>query len=394
LRTVRGGAQILHRPCCSFAERDGGVKRPVGIAEHFAREENEVGRVVSDEAVGLLRLGDHADGGCGNGSFIANARCEGSLKGGADGDFCIGREPAGRDVDEVDAVGAEMTGESDGVVDGPAVINPIGSGDAHEEGQVRGPCEADGIDDLEQKANAVVVASTVGVGALVGERREKLVQEVAVGGVDLDEVEAGCMSAVSGLREGVDDSIDAGLIEGLGNGVIRCKGDGAGTEGLPAAFAGTEKTLAGEGRGHGSFASGMGELNARADALSVDELRDARKAGDVVVGVNAEIGGGDAAFSEDRGGFEHDEGGSALGAGAEVDEVPIVGESILGGVLAHGGDADAVGEGDRTELKRRKKRMAHDGLCLEKELDFKEMMKEWEKGCKGMAEEGIESTPC
>jgi hypothetical protein len=42
-----------------------------------------------------------------------------------------------------------------------------------------------------------------------------------------------------------------------------------------------------------------------------------------------------------------------------MDEVPIGGDTVVRGVLAHGGDADAVGKADRAELKRGKKRMAH-----------------------------------
>ena len=120
------------------------MERPVGIAEHFAGEEDEIGLAVGDDCVGLLRIGDHADGGGGDGGFGADARGEGNLVAGADGDFCVGNEAAGGDVDEVDAVGAEMAGESDGVVDGPAAFGPVGGRDADEEGQVFGPGCADG----------------------------------------------------------------------------------------------------------------------------------------------------------------------------------------------------------------------------------------------------------
>lgn len=103
----------------------------------------------------------------------------------------------------------------------------------------------------------------------------------------------------------------------------------------------------------------MGKLSAGADSLRVDELRDAREAGDVFIGVDAEVGGRDAAFRQNRGSFEHDEAGPTLGPAAEMDEMPVVGESVLRGVLAHGRDADAVGEGDGAKLKGRKKGLAH-----------------------------------
>jgi hypothetical protein len=365
-RAARSGAQILHGPGCRFIECSGSVERPIRIAQHFAGEEDEIGLAAGDEVVGLMRVGDHADGGGGNGGFGANASCEGSLECGPDGNLGIGDLAAGGNVDEIDAVCAEMTGESDGFVDGPAIpaiFGPVGGGDADEDGQVRGPRGAYGVDNLKEETDAIVESAAVGVGALIGERGEEFVEEVAVGGVNLDEVEAGVVGAMGGLREGVNNGVDAGLVEGLRNGVVRREGNGAGTEGLPAAFVGLKEAFATERRGHGGFAAGVSELNSGANALRVDKLGDAGEGGNVVVGIDAEVGRRDASFGEDRGCLEHNEGGSALGTRAEMNEVPVVGEAVLRGVLAHGRDADAIGESDGAKLKGRKKRMAHESVC-------------------------------
>jgi hypothetical protein len=67
------------------------------------------------------------------------------------------------------------------------------------------------------------------------------VEQVAVGGVDFDEVEAGFEGAVRGLAKGFDDGVDAGLIESRGDGVGGGKCEGAGRDGLPAAFRGVER---------------------------------------------------------------------------------------------------------------------------------------------------------
>jgi hypothetical protein len=71
----------------------------------------------------------------------------------------------------------------------------------------------------------------------------------------------------------------------------------------------------------------------------------------VVVAPDAEIAGGDAGFGADGVGFGDDEGGAADGAAAEMDEVPVVGEAVDGGVLAHGRDGDAVGQGEAAQLE-------------------------------------------
>jgi hypothetical protein len=55
-----------------------------------------------------------------------------------------------------------------------------------------------------------------------------------------------------------------------------------------------------------------------------------------------------------------------------MDEVPIVGKAVFRRVLTHGRDTDPVGESDGTELKWRKKRMAHVGLNWSLALEFME----------------------
>ena len=83
----------------------------------------------------------------------------------------------------------------------------------------------------------LVKAAAVLVGAGVGERGEELVGEVAVGGVDFGEEEAGGGGAVGGSGEVGDDLVHAGAIEGLGEWVLVVKAEGGGGDDVgPAAF--------------------------------------------------------------------------------------------------------------------------------------------------------------
>ena len=63
--------------------------------------------------------------------------------------------------------------------------------DAHRQRQLRGPGGAHRLDDLEQQPRAPREVAAVGVAAPVGERREELVQQVAVRRVQLEQPEAG-----------------------------------------------------------------------------------------------------------------------------------------------------------------------------------------------------------
>jgi len=166
------------------------------------------------------------------------------------------------------------------------------------------PLGADGVNDFKGQAGAVLKTAAVGIGALVGEGREELVEEIAMGGVDLDKVEACLEGTVRSLTKGLDCGVDAGLIKRLRNGIGGGKRHGAGRNGLPATLGGQEQALASadwgwERHAHAAFSSRMGQLNADAGALGVNEACYSRKGWDVLVLPDAEVAGRDAALRDD-----------------------------------------------------------------------------------------------
>jgi hypothetical protein len=58
---VAGRAEVLDGPGDLLMEMLGSVDWPVGIAEKFAGEENNVGLTVADNLIGLLGRGDHTN---------------------------------------------------------------------------------------------------------------------------------------------------------------------------------------------------------------------------------------------------------------------------------------------------------------------------------------------
>jgi hypothetical protein len=331
-----GGAFVLDGPVAGLVEVGGGAEGPVGIAEEFAGERDYVGLAGADDLVGLGGLGDHADGAGGEAGFAADAVGEGDLVAGADGDLLARVVAAGGDVEEVDAFGFDETGEVDDVFDGEAVrgvgggVDPVGGGDADPDGEMGGEGGADGADDFEGKTGSIDEAAAVLVGAVIGEGGEEFVEEIAVGGVDFGEEEAGGGGAVGGGGEVGEDLVHAGAVEGVGEGIDVVKTEGRGGDYVgPATFGGREGAGGRvPGEGHAGFAAGVGELDGGNAAVSFEEVGDAEEEGDVVVGIDAEVAGGDAAFGTDGGGFGDDGACAADGTGAEMDEMPVVGVAV------------------------------------------------------------------
>ncbi len=378
LGSVGGGAGVLDGPGDLLMEFAGGAEGPVGVAEELAGEEDEVGLAGADDLVGLGGLGDHAYGGSGKAGFAADGLGVNDLVAGAGGDLLAGVVAAGGDIYEVDAFCLQELGELDRLGEIPAwaegLWSPVGGGDADRHRQMLRPRGAQGAGDFEREAGAVFEASAVLVGAVVRERREKLVEEIAMGGVQFDEVEAGGEGAVSGGGEVGDDLVHAGAVERGGDGVGVIEAEGGGGYGLPAAFRQWDAAGGFPGNGHAGFASGVGELGAGVGSMLMEERGDALEFGDVLVLPDAEVAGSDAGFGADGVGFGEDDGGAAYGAAAEMDEVPVVGEAAGGGVLAHGRDGDTVRKGEAAELEGAEELVRRVGHT---ELDARRRALEW-----------------
>jgi hypothetical protein len=79
---------------------------------------------------------------------------------------------------------------------------------------------------------------------------------------------------------------------------------------------------------------------------------DARQRFGVAVAPDAEVLRADARFGQNGSGFAEDDGGTSDGAAAEMDEVPVVGESVFARVLAHGRNSDAVAKRNGANCQR------------------------------------------
>ena len=112
----RRGAQILLRPTGRLSENSRGMERPVGVAEQFSAEENEIGLALSNDGIGLDGVSNQANGSSGNGCLATDSGGKLDLESGARGDLGVGNLAAGGNVDQIDAVLAKEPGDLNGFV--------------------------------------------------------------------------------------------------------------------------------------------------------------------------------------------------------------------------------------------------------------------------------------
>ena len=113
-----------------------------------------------------------------------------------------------------------------------------------------------------------------------------------------------------------------------------------------------QRAIAGEGGLHRTLAAGMGELDGGHAALGLEETGDALHPADLAIMPQAQITISDPPGGLHRAGLGEDCAGAAEGEFAVMGDVIIIHLAILGAVLHHGRDHDAVGQGDAAQGER------------------------------------------
>ena len=170
--------------------------------------------------------------------------------------------------------------------------------------------------------------------------------EISVRGVNLDRAEAGGVGALRGGREGLlqrQNAIDAQFLRRR---VSLAERNGARRDGPPSPFRLGNAALPGPGAIDAGLPPGVGELNAGDGALRLDEAGDPLERLEMLFAPDAEILRRNPSFGRDRRRLGEDEARAADRARGEMGEMPVVGKTVLAGILAHRRNADAVGEGD------------------------------------------------
>ena len=155
------------------------------------------------------------------------------------GDHVVGVGTGGDDADEIDQAGLRhrLRDVAQFVVAQAVVVEFIGA-HADADAEVRTHGLAHGAQHLAAEAHAVFQAAAPFVVAHVGARRPELVDQLLVGGGNLDAVEAGVLDALCGLGEIADDAADILDLDDFGVAAVHQLAHAAGRDEMRPGIAG------------------------------------------------------------------------------------------------------------------------------------------------------------
>jgi hypothetical protein len=181
------------------------------------------------------------------------------------------------------------------------------------------------------------------------------VQQIPVRPVQFDGIDAGAHGALGRLDESVAHTFHIGFRNGTRDGPAGSKRNRGGSDGLPGVVPGIERVASLPWPLGGRLASGMGKLNADFRIPVAPTMgQDLPERCFAVVGIEPEAAVGDPPTPLGPGGLHHDQRCARIRQRAEMGEVPVGRDPVIGTVLAHRGDDDPVckvepGEPDRGE---------------------------------------------
>src|SRR5208282_5106746 len=164
--------------------------RPIRIAQQFTRKKNQIGLLGRQYRLGLRRLGDHANRARRNASFLANRLCKSSLISRPQRNLYSERRSSAGGINQIHSQRLQFPRQRNRLRQIPAAFFPIRRRNAHEKRQALRPNLPDSSDNLRRQANSIFQIAAILVRPRVRKRRQELVQQIAVRGMDFNHLES------------------------------------------------------------------------------------------------------------------------------------------------------------------------------------------------------------
>ncbi len=303
-------------------------------------------------ASACLRLGDESDRHRGDAGGASNRACERHVHPGAcRGDLLQRRNAGARDVDPVAPARLQFQRERNRILERPAAVHPVGGGNARAERALARPRRAHRVEDFQRKAHATATVAAVRIIAPVRERREELVQQIAVREVQLERVDADRFRAPRGGDECLLHPHETRGIERGGRRFACGMRNRRRRDGRPSARGRRDQRAAFPRALRRALPAGVRELqgDCHRRCLPARARKAVAQCAFRGVVVQAEASWRDASIGRHRSGLDRHHARPRKQHLSPVNEVPVRRAAFVGRVLAHRRDDDAVRQRERAQ---------------------------------------------
>ena len=341
----------------------------------FAPQRDEVGAAVFEYLLGLPRIDDDADRHRHDPGLCPDAAGKRYLEAGRARRFRSQRlaivgaaetrwsaDTAGRTIDHIDTDLCQAPGELHRVIQRPAPFAAVDRRDPREQRHAVRDRGAHRGRHFERKTHASLEITAIGILASIAERRQETVQQITVRHVQLEHAKAAGAGAPGGIDEGLPDLCQPVGIEfrrrvpTVGHRQRRRR------DGLPG-FTGPRRIRFveryrppfRERRTGRSLAPGVRQLHARHAVHRLDEFDDRHQRLGLCIVPDTEAVRRNAPARLDRGGLGEDETRLAAREGAQVGEMPRLGDAVDRRVLAQRRHHDSIRQDFIADIERLKK---------------------------------------
>ena len=255
------------------------MEGPKRVVQGFPGNGNEIGTAFLENRFGLLRSQNQAHGLSGNFGFLPDALGIRHLKSRGRNFPCSSRSTIDSSrgaIHNIHAKGFQLLGQHHGVVNQPAAFHSVCRRNAEKQRQFFWPNRPNRFGHFKREPHPVLQRTPVLVSSVIGEWREKAVNQVAVGAMNFCNLKPDGVSVFCSIRKILHEFLNILLREFLGKQPALVSGFWTGRNNFPRMFPPLEvrlieRPIAMPRTLHARLASGMSDLDCRHSPVVFNE---------------------------------------------------------------------------------------------------------------------------
>jgi hypothetical protein len=186
---------------------------PARVVKDAARQRHRIGIAIGNNRFGLLRLADQTDGNHRCTYLRLDRRSKRHLVARLQRNLLARVQPTTGYMQELHATCIQRAAQLDALRQIPATVDPVGGGKPHTDRDPLRYRRPHCLEHLQGQPHAVVQTAAIVVITGIAQRRQELVQQVSMRGMQFDQLQADALGAPRCRDERGDDRRDTILVQ-------------------------------------------------------------------------------------------------------------------------------------------------------------------------------------